>query len=81
MLTQRDRAANQWEASAAARALEEKKFNGNRYAFHIDVEGVAAIPTYTEDIREIVVSGIPIYQTEDLEIVKQLLLEEGSDNE
>jgi predicted nucleotidyltransferase len=80
VLTQGERATNQREANAIARDLEETAFNGNRYTYDIDVEAVQAVPTYTEDIREIVVSGIPVYQTEKFETVENLL-EEGVDNE
>ena len=81
VLTRGDRAANQREANAVARDLEDTEFGGNRYAYDIDVEAVQSVPTYTEDIREIVVSGIPIYTTSKFETVEKLLLEEGSDNE
>lgn len=81
VLTQGDRAANQREANAVARDLEDAEFDGDRYAYDIDVEAVQAIPTYTDDIREIVVSGIPIYTTSKFETVEKLLLEEGSNDE
>lgn len=81
VLTQSDRAANQREANAVARDLEDAKFDGNRYAYDIDVEAVQAVPTYTEDIREIIVSGIPIYTTSKFETVEKLLLEEGGADE
>lgn len=81
VLTQGDRAANQREANAVARELEDAEFDENRYAYDIDVEAVQAIPTYTEDIREIVVSGIPIYTTSKFETVEKLLLEEAGDDE
>ena len=77
VLTQGERAANQREANTIARDLEETEFSGNRYDYDIDVEAVQAVPTYTEDIREIVVSDIPLYQTDDFETVENLLLEEG----
>lgn len=35
-----------------------------------DVEAVRAIPTYTEDTRELIVSRIPAYNTSDFEIVE-----------
>jgi len=81
VLTRSGRAESQREANAIARDLEEAEFDGNRYAYDIDVEAVQAIPTYTEDIREIVVSGIPVYKTSDFETVENLLFEEGGDNE
>ena len=81
VLTQGERAANQRKAHAIARDLEDTEFDGNRYAYDIDVEAVQAIPTYTEDIREIIVSGIPVYKTDNFEIVENLLLEEGGNGE
>lgn len=81
VLTRSERAEGQREANAIARDLEEISFDGDRYVYDIDVEAVQAIPTYTEDIREIVVSGIPIYKTSDFETVENLLLEEGGNDE
>ncbi|KKF39699.1 nucleotidyltransferase [Halorubrum saccharovorum] len=81
VLTTNDRAPNQREANAVGRDLEDAEFDGNRYAYDIDVEAVQAIPTYTEDVREIVVSGIPIYSTTKFETVEKLLLEEGNSDD
>jgi predicted nucleotidyltransferase len=81
ILTRSGRAESQREANAIARDLEERAFDGDRYEYDIDVETVQAIPTYTDDIREIIVSGIPIYKTNDFETVENLLLEEGGDDE
>jgi len=81
VLTRSGRAESQREANAIARDLEETEFDGDRYAYDIDVEAVQAIPTYTEDIREIVVSGIPVYKTSDFETVENLLIEEGAADE
>lgn len=81
VLTRSERADSQREANAIARDLEDTEFDGDRYAYDIDVEAVQAIPAYTDDIREIVVSGIPVYKTSDFETVENLLLEEGADDE
>jgi len=81
VLTRSGRAKSQREANAIARDLEEMDFDGDRYAYDIDVEAVQAIPAYTEDIREIIVSGIPVYKTSDFETVENLLLEEGAADE
>ena len=81
VLTRDNRAENQREANTIGRDLEEMSFDGDRYDYDIDVETVQAIPTYTEDIRDIVVSGIPVYKTSDFETVEKLLLEEGTTNE
>jgi predicted nucleotidyltransferase/peroxiredoxin len=79
VLTRSGRAESQREANAIARDLEETAFDGDRYAYDIDVEAVQAIPTYTDDIRAIIVSGIPMYKTSDFETVENLLLEEAAD--
>jgi predicted nucleotidyltransferase len=81
VLTRSGRAESQREANTIARDLEDMEFDGDRYAYDIDVEAVQAIPSYTENIREIVVSGIPVYKTSDFETVENLLLEEGTANE
>ncbi|WP_226043232.1 nucleotidyltransferase domain-containing protein [Natrinema sp. DC36] len=81
VLARSGRAESQREANAIARDLEEMKFDGDRYAYDIDVEAVQAIPAYTDDIREIIVSGIPVYKTSDFETVENLLLEEGAADE
>ncbi|KOX96814.1 nucleotidyltransferase [Halorubrum tropicale] len=81
VLTTKDRGPNQREANAVGRDLEDAEFDGNRYAYDIDVETVHAIPTYTEDVRGIVVSGIPIYSTNKFETVENFLLEEGDSDD
>ena len=81
VLSQSDRAVNQRKANTVVRHLEDMTFDGSRYAYDIDVEVVQTVPTYTEDIREIVVSGIPIYQTNNFETVENLLLAEGGNTE
>jgi len=81
VLTRSGRAKSQREANTIARDLEDTEFDGDRYAYDIDVEAVQAIPTYTDDIREIIVSGIPVYKTSDFETVENLLLEEGAADE
>ena len=80
VLTRSGRAERQREANAIARELEETDFDGDRYAFDIDVEAVQSIPSYTEEIREIVVSGIPVYTTSDFETIENLLLEVAGDD-
>lgn len=81
VLTRSGRAESQREANTIARELEETEFDGDRYEYDIDVESVQSIPTYTEDIRNIVVSGIPVYKTSDFETVQNLLLETGGNDE
>jgi hypothetical protein len=61
--------------------LEVAVFPGPDPRLHRAVQAVQVIPAYTDDIREIVVSGIPVYKTSDFETVENLLLEEGVDDE
>lgn len=75
VLVRADRAENQRAANAAVADLEERSFDGDRYAFDVDVEAVASVPAYTEDVREVVLSGIPVFETADFETVENLLLE------
>lgn len=81
VLTRSGRAESQREGNTIARSLEDMEFDGDRYAYDIDVEAVQAIGAYTDDIRNIIVSGIPVYETSDFETVRNLLLEEGAADE
>jgi predicted nucleotidyltransferase len=81
VLVSEDRAPNQRTANGIVQDLEDETFDGDRYAFDVDVEAVASIPRYTEDIREIVLSGIPVYETEQFETVEQLLRNEVDSDE
>lgn len=80
-LTDGDRAAGQRAANQIARELEEVIFDGQRYDYQIDVEGVQSIPRYTENIREIVGPGITVYETKTFQKVKALLRSEGMTDE
>jgi len=80
-LVRTDRAANQRAANTVARTLEETRFDGERYDYDVDVEAVGSIPAYTDEIREIVLSGITVYGTPDFETVENLLLEGVDDDE
>ena len=75
VLTRSDRAEGQRAANAVARDLEDRRFDGDRYEYDVDVEAVEAVPTYAEDVRDIVLSGIPVYATSDFDLVENLLLE------
>jgi predicted nucleotidyltransferase len=81
LLTRSDRSKGQRKANGIARDLEAMEFDEARYAYDIDVEAIQAIPAYTDDIREIIVSGIPVYKTSDFETVEKLLLNEGDADE
>ena len=72
-----DRAASQRSVNDLVREFEEREFEGGRYEFDIDVEAVSSIPTYTEDVREIVLSGFAVYETPQFDTVEKLLMNEG----
>ena len=81
VLVSEDRAASQRAVNELVLDLEEQEFDQGRYGFDIDVEQVSSIPRYTEDIREIVLSGITVYETPQFETVEKLLLNEGGADE
>lgn len=74
VLVSGDRPENQRTANEVRKSLEDRKFDGDRYGYDIDVESVSSVPKYTEEIREILLSGIPVYETENFETVKKLLM-------
>lgn len=71
-----DRAESQREANRVKKDLEDMRFDGDRYAYDIDVESVSSLLRYTDDVREIVASGIPLHETESYETVERLLVDE-----
>lgn len=73
VLVQEDRAANQREANIIQKNLANQEFNGERYDFHIAVESVDSIPSFIDNIRHIVLSGIPVYKTENFVKLRNLL--------
>ena len=73
VLVREDRMTNQRRANQLRQSLEEQSFEGSRYAFDIDVEGLQAVPNYTEDIREILRDAIPTYRTDDFETVRSMV--------
>lgn len=81
ILVSGNRAESQRAVNAVERGLENRKFEGERYYYDIDVETVASVPRYTDDIREIILSGIPLYETSEFETVEKLLANEVDDDE
>jgi len=76
VLVSEDRPREQRKANKIRKEIEEKKFDGDRYGFDIDVESVSSIPNYTEELREIVLSGITLYRKENFVAVRNLIEEE-----
>lgn len=80
VLVAENRAENQRTANDVVMELEERAFDGDRYEFDVDVETVSSVPRYTDDVREIVLSGIALYETDEFGTVEQLLLEGADDD-
>jgi predicted nucleotidyltransferase len=81
VLVSENRTASQRAVNDLTLDLEEREFERGRYAYDIDVEDVSSIPRYTDDIREIVLSGITLHETSQFETVEKLLLNEVEENE
>lgn len=74
-----DRTAAQRAVNRITDELEERRFEGERYAFHVAVESVDSIPTFTDDVRDIVTSGITVYRTEEFQTLQNILTNQQTD--
>ena len=81
VLVSENRTASQRAVNDLILDLEEREFERGRYDYDIDVEDVSSVPRYTDDIREIVLSGITVYETSQFETVEKLLLNEVEGDE
>lgn len=79
VLVAENRAESQRRVNEIELDLEEETFDGERYSYDIDVEEVSSVPRYTGNVREIVLSGITMYGTEQFEKVQKLLRNEVGD--
>lgn len=79
VLVREDRMGNQRRANQVRQSLEDETFEGDRYAFEIDVEGLQAVPTYVDDLREILRDGIATHRTDEFDTVRQMVLRGGGD--
>lgn len=75
VLVREDRASNQRVANNLKLDLEEERFDNERYEFEIDVEQVATVPQYTEDINHIISSGIVLHSSDDFTTIRNLIQE------
>lgn len=73
ILVREDRGRNQTRAQEVGKELAEQPFDGNRYSYHIVVETPESVPTYTEEIAEIVRSGITVFETEEFDTFRSLM--------
>ncbi|MFP8958898.1 nucleotidyltransferase domain-containing protein [Natrialbaceae archaeon A-CW3] len=74
VVVQNERPENQRKANALQKELEDQTFENERYGFHITVESVDAVPTFADEIHRIIISGIPVYKTEDFVTLKNLIV-------
>lgn len=74
VLVRSDRMANQRRANRIRQNLEDDEFDGDRYAFEIDVESLQAVPNYVEDLREVLRDGIALYRTDEFDTVRTMVL-------
>ena len=74
-----DRPSNQRAASRVESELQSQRFDGDRYDFHITVESIESIPAFTDDITEILRTGIVLSRTDEFETLRTLLVEEAYD--
>lgn len=68
-----DRAVNQRVANRVRQDLEAQRFDGDRYAFHIDVEVLSAVPTYIEDLQDVLSGGLVVHGTAKFETVRNMV--------
>jgi predicted nucleotidyltransferase len=73
VLVEEDRMANQRTANTIRQDLEAREFDTGRYAYEIDVEALPAVPSYTEELQEILSDGIVIHDTEKFEMVQEMV--------
>jgi len=74
VLVRDDRPSNQRQANHIRQSLEEDTFGGDRYAFDIDVEALQGVPTYAEELQEILRDGIAVYHTDEFDTVRSMVL-------
>lgn len=79
VLVEEDRPENQRRAHEVVDELEDRRFDGQRYDYHVVVEGLQSVPAFTEDVARIVIDGIPLYRTETFDDVERILREEVTD--
>jgi predicted nucleotidyltransferase len=77
VLVSDEKATAQRIAHEVARDLEEERFDGDRYQFHVLVESTRSVTNIGERLREIFTEGIVLYETEQLQDAKDEVLTNG----
>ena len=81
VLVDSDRPAQQRNANDARTSLEDRRFDGDRYSFDIDVEELSSVAAYEDDIADIVRTGITLYETDEFRTVASMLTHPASSDE
>lgn len=69
-----ERARNQRIANEIVAELEAQRFDGERYAFHVVVESLETIPSFTDDVTNILRSGIVLFESPEFDRLRTLLV-------
>jgi predicted nucleotidyltransferase len=77
VLVETTQGANQQTAHEVASELSEQRFDGDRYEFQVLVESVETATNYGERLREILIEGITLVETDSLRELRQEVLEDG----
>jgi predicted nucleotidyltransferase len=81
VLVDSDRPAQQRNANDARTSLEDRRFDGDRYSFDLDVEELPSVAAYEDDIADIVRTGITLYETDEFKTVTSILTHPASSDE
>jgi len=73
ILVEEDRMTNQRAANRVRQDLEEMEFDTGRYAYEIDVEALPAVPSYVDELREILSDGLVVHETEKFDTVQSMV--------
>jgi len=74
-----NRMENQRRANRVRQDLEERRFDGERFEFEIDVESFQAVPSHLSNIRRILSDGIVVYDTDDFTELREMILKGAAD--
>lgn len=76
VLVSDDRAEHQREANAVTNDLEDRRFDDERYEFHVVVESTETVPSFTDEVQQILESGITLQGSPTFEKVRNLIATE-----
>ncbi|MCU4718148.1 nucleotidyltransferase domain-containing protein [Halapricum hydrolyticum] len=77
VLVEEQQALGQQTAYDIVESLQNRRYDGDRYTFHVLVESVETTSQYGDRLREIFAEGLTLFETETLRNVKQEVLTDG----